>query len=356
MKLYAGIDLHGNNHCLVIIDEQDQVVYRKRQKNDWGMLRSSLEPYREQLTGLVVESTYNWYWMVDSLQEDGWRVHLANPLANRQYAGIKETNDWTDSMWLAHLLRLGILAEGYIYPKEQRAVRDLLRKRLQLVQQRTAQILSLQGWITRQTGKNIPIRKLEGWLQEEGRPQFVTDLALVPEVSLRVIHRFHEEIHQLDAHLKKKLQADPASRRLEGIWGIGEMLSRTILLETGPIQRFPSVGDYCSYCRVVPSQKWSNGKKKGKNNSKCGNPYLSWAFSQAAHYAAMFYETAKRYTEKKSRQRGKILGHRALAHKLCRATYYILRDQVEFDPTMLFGSTSGSRSENPAKSLVPNPT
>jgi transposase len=142
MKLYGGIDLHSNNSVVVLLDEEDQVVYEKRLPNDLSYLLLELGPYRERIEGLVVESTFNWYWLVDGLMEAGYRMHLANTAAIQQYGGLKYTNDRSDARWLAHLLRLGLLPEGYIYPKEERAVRDLLRKRGQLVRQKVTQILS----------------------------------------------------------------------------------------------------------------------------------------------------------------------------------------------------------------------
>jgi hypothetical protein len=63
------------------------------------------------------ESTFNWYWLVDGLMDLGYRVHLANPAAIQQYSGLKYTDDDSDALWLAEMLRLGILREGYIYPK-----------------------------------------------------------------------------------------------------------------------------------------------------------------------------------------------------------------------------------------------
>ena len=136
MKLYGGIDLHSNNSVVVLLDEEDQVVYEKRLPNDLSYLLLELGPYRERIEGLVVESTFNWYWLVDGLMEAGYRIHLANTAAIQQYGGLKYTNDRSDARWLAHLLRRGVLPEGYIYPKEERAVRDLLRKRAQLVRQK----------------------------------------------------------------------------------------------------------------------------------------------------------------------------------------------------------------------------
>jgi hypothetical protein len=155
MKLYGAIDLHSNNNVTVVIDEQDQVVYQKRLPNELGLITEQLSGYRDRLQGIVVESTYNWYWLVDGLMEHGHRVHLANTAAIQQYEGLKYTDDISDARWLAHILRLGVLPEGYIYPKEERAVRDLLRKRSQMVRQRTTNLLSIQNLITRNTGSSL---------------------------------------------------------------------------------------------------------------------------------------------------------------------------------------------------------
>ena len=158
--MYAPLDLHANNNYLVVIDEQDQVVYRRKQANELGPLLKVLETFRPQLAGIVVESTYNWYWLVDGLMEAGWRVHLANTAGSEQYAGIKHSNDWSDAQWLAHLLRLGILPEGYIYPRAERAVRDLLRERWRLVQERSWQVLSIEGIFARQRGVGLSRRQI----------------------------------------------------------------------------------------------------------------------------------------------------------------------------------------------------
>lgn len=155
MKLYAGIDLHSNNSVLCVLDEQDREVVRKRLPNDLALIRAVLAPYREQLVGVAVESTFNWYWLVDGLMEAGFSVRLVNTTRVKQYDGIKHTNDFTDAAYLAHLMRLGILPEGYIYPKELRAVRDLLRKRGQLVRERTRTLLSIQNILWRNTGERF---------------------------------------------------------------------------------------------------------------------------------------------------------------------------------------------------------
>lgn len=161
MALYCGIDLHANNSVLAVMDEQDKALFEKRLPNDLPQIIGALQPYQHELTGCVVESTYNWYWLVDGLRDAGFPVHLAHTGAVPQYAGIKYTNDESDARHLAHLLRLGILPEGHIQPKAQRALRDLLRRRLLLVRQKTLHHLSLQSLIARHTGQRLSANEIK---------------------------------------------------------------------------------------------------------------------------------------------------------------------------------------------------
>ena len=128
MKTYCGIDLHSNNNVIVVIDETDKILLERKLSNNLGVILDALSMIREPISGIAVESTYNWYWLVDGLLEAGYQVHLVNTTAVKQYDGLKYTDDKYDAFHLAHLMRLGILPTGYIYPKEERAVRDLLRK------------------------------------------------------------------------------------------------------------------------------------------------------------------------------------------------------------------------------------
>jgi len=152
MKLYCGIDLHSNNNYTVVQDEQDRVMYRKRLSNVLSVVLAELRPFQAGLEGVVVESTYNWYWLVDGLMEAGYRVHLANTGAIQQYIGLKYSDDNSDAQGLARLLRLGVLPTGYIYPKEQRPIRDLLRQRSWLVRQHTSHLLHVGNILTRNQG------------------------------------------------------------------------------------------------------------------------------------------------------------------------------------------------------------
>lgn len=337
MKLYGAIDLHSNNNVTVVIDEQDQVVYQKRLPNELGLITEQLSGYRDRLQGIVVESTYNWYWLVDGLMEHGHRVHLANTAAIQQYEGLKYTDDISDARWLAHILRLGVLPEGYIYPKEERAVRDLLRKRSQMVRQRTTNLLSIQNLITRNTGSSLNGNRIKTLgAQQVDELLANPDLALAVKANLALMNCADEQIDLLERTVRERIKLREEFSFLKTVPGIGQILALTIMLETGEIKRFPTVGDFASYCRCVGSQKLSNGKKKGQGNTKNGNKYLAWAFVEAANFAIRYSSRIKSFYQRKKAKSHGVLALKAVAHKLCRACYYIMKDRVPFDLTKAF--------------------
>lgn len=337
MKLYGGIDLHANNSVVAILDEQDHKVYQKRLRNDLTEILPQLAPYQGELEGLVVESTYNWYWLVDGLMEAGYRVHLANTTAIQQYSGLKYTDDHTDARWLAHMLRIGVLKEGYIYPKAERPVRDLLRKRSQLVRQKTANLLSIQNLVTRNTGTGLSGNRIKQLTLDEVTVLLPNaELALAVQSNLAVMQCLEEQIRQIERVVTRQVKLKPAFQPLLTVSGIGQTLGLTIMLETGEIGRFASVGHFASYCRCVASKRVSNGKRKGQGNTKNGNKYLAWAFVEAAHFAIRFNPQIRRFYQRKQAKTKEIVALKAVAHKLARACYYILRDQVPFDVNKAF--------------------
>jgi transposase len=328
---YCGIDLHGNNHWVVILDEQDRVLYSKRHANDLSRLLPVLEAHRSELCGIVVESTFNWYWLVDGLQEAGYRVLLANTAAIKQYEGLKHRGDESDAHQLAHLLRLGLLAQGYIMPKAVRAVRDLARKRMQLVQQRTTQILTIESTLSRHSGWKLSSNRIKCL-----RPADLEELQLdeMPMMGLKaniaVMQTLQGQIDSLEKVLADYCRVEPGYQLLRTVTGIGEVLATVILLETGSIERFADAGNYASYCRCVGSAYLSNGKKKGEGNTKNGNKYLAWAFVEAANFAVRSCEAARRFYQRKKAARNSIVAIKAVAHKLARACYHMLKNQEPF--------------------------
>jgi transposase len=337
--LYAGSDLHGNSNFLGIIDAQGKRVFKKKLPNELVLIRETLQPFQGELVGIAVESTYNWYWLVDGLMEEGYKVHLANSSAIQQYSGMKHLDDKHDAFWLAEMLRLGILPEGYIYPKEERPVRDLLRKRGHLVRLRTSLVVSLQNILSRNLGRKLRVNDVKS-LREDRISSFLEmseDIALAARVSKEAIDHLTRQIYKIEWAVQKKITLREGYRYLLTLPGVGKILALTIMLETGPISRFETVGDYVSYCRKVPSRWISNGKWKGSGNRKNGNKYLSWAYAEASEFARRLYPEPRAYYHRKMQKSNAAVAHSALLNKLARAGYYVIRDQVPFRPEKLFG-------------------
>src|SRR5258706_5014731 len=337
MQTYAAIDLHSNNGVLTVIDETDRVLKQRRIPNKLEEFLKELDPFRATLQGVAVESTFNWYWLVDGLQAKKFPVTLVNTSAIQQYEGLKRSDDDYDAWWLAHMMRLGILPKGYIYPRKNRAVRDLLRKRAMLVRQRTANILSVQNLEARNRGTKISSNEAKRLTDTRVTELYGNgDLALALTTTIAVIDALTEQTRLIESAVLKKARLRPEWELLTSVWGIGKILGLTIMYEAGEMSRFSSPGDFASYCRCVNAQRFSNGKKKGENNAKNGNRYLAWAFVEAAHFAVRFYPEAKRFHDRKAAKTNGVVAIKALAHKLARATFHVLRDQQAFDPKRVF--------------------
>jgi transposase len=334
---FCGIDLHSNNSVVVVSDETDKVIVSRRCPNDLSKILALLAPHRDELAGVVVESTYNWYWLVDGLMADGYDVRLANTVAMKRYDGLKHSDDETDAAHLAHLLRLGILPTGYIHPPTERALRDLARKRIQLVRDRTRHVLAVQNILARQTGGCVASNVIKRWTAGDvDALGLVADVCLAVQSNVAVIAALNLEIGRIEARLLEGAKLRPDFARLKSIPGIGEVLAIVIMLETGDVSRFAQVGNFASYARCVDSARYSNGKKKGEGNTKNGNAYLVWAFIEAANFARRFNEEARRFFDRKKARTNGVVATKALAHKLARASYHVLKTKQPFDVKRCF--------------------
>jgi transposase len=336
---YSGIDLHSNNCMVVVSDESDRICVSQRVANSMHLVLPLLEPYREDIVAVVVEATYNWYWLVDGLQAAGYRVHLANPAAIKRYEGLKRSGDEADAAYLAHLLRLGLVPQGYICPKPQRALRDLARKRMQLVRSRTQHILAVENIQARESGWRMNVKQVKQLdaYSVEAMPGLLPEVQLALQANVAVIGELGKQIDKLERCLHERVCPSAEFRLLKSVPGIGETLATTIMLETGTVARFAQVGNFSSYCRCVDSERISNGKKKGEGNVKNGNAYLAWAFIEAANFARRYCPEAKRFYERKKAKTNNIVATKALAHKLARACYHMLREQKPFEVERCFG-------------------
>ena len=355
MKIMTGIDLHSNNAVCGLMDMDGRRLLHKKVPCDLKAVLDTLAPYKERIDTIVVESTYNWYWLVDGLQDDGYKVLLANPARIQQYDGLKHTDDKSDAYFLAELQRLGILPTGYLYDRQTRPVRDLLRRRLGLVRQRTALLLSAKSLYARNTGGNLALSRLKA-LEPAAAAALYTHPCdqLIAQEQVQLIGQLGQSIEKIEKTLLAQVKKLPCYTRLKTIPGIGVILALTITLETGQARRFPSPGDFASYCRCVRTQRLSNSKSKGRNNGKCGNKYLAWAFVEAANYARRFDEPSRKFFDRKTAATNGIVATKSLACKLAKAAWHVMTDGVDYDGTRVFGgggqeSQPGTGQESPEK-------
>jgi len=338
-SVFTGIDLHSNNVMIGIVDQNGQRLKFQKLECDLQQVDQLLAPFKAHLKKVAVESTYNWYWLVDGLQRAGYPVVLANPAQIDQYSGLKHGDDKSDAFFLAELLRLDILPQGYIYDAELRPVRDLLRRRLSLVRQRSALLLSFKSLYTRTTGRDLELRAVKsmGPIQA-GKLYEHPANRLIAGIQVEHIGQLTQSIARIEKVVLKASQALPYYKQLTSLPGIGIILGMTITMEVGDISRFADAGHFASYCRTVAAQRFSNDKKKGENNRKCGNKYLAWAFVEGAQFAKRGDKQCRQWYERKAAKCGSVVATKALACKLSKAAWFTMAQNIVYEPQRMFGS------------------
>jgi transposase len=255
-----------------------------------------------------------------------------------RYVKNKNLTPKPPTFWLTNLLRLGILPTGYIYPKEERPTRDLLRKRLPLVRHRTSHVLCVKNILARNLGLRMKSEDVKKITDAEVKRFFPgREMQTIVLASIGLIRHLEDQISTIEIIITKKLKVRKEFARLMTVPGIGTILTLTIMLEVGDIRRFPTVGDYSSHCRCMKSIRTSAGKVIGYGNRRNGNRYLSWAYVEAVQAARRFHETVWSYYEKKMAKTNRIVAIKALSHKLTRVSSYVMRDRVNYNPARLFG-------------------
>jgi transposase len=332
------MDLHSNNVVIGIMDMDGKRVASRKVPCELKEVVKFLTPYKRRLETVAVESTYNWYWLVDGLRALKYPVVLANPAAMEQYSGIKCADDTNDAFFIAELLRLKILPTGHIYDPELRPVRDLLRRRVTLVHQRTALMLSFKSLYARTTGQEMALSTLKGLEIEEAQALYEHPAnQLIAGLQVKQIEHLSESIGKIEKAVLGSARELPFYSKLLTLPGVGKILGMTITMEVGEIKRFVEPGHFASYCRAVEAKCLSNGKKKGENNSKCGNKYLAWAFVEAANFARRYDEQCRKWFDKKAARTSNIIATKALACKLAKAAWYLMAERTEYDPARMFG-------------------
>jgi len=205
------------------------------------------------------------------------------------------------------------------------------------VRSRTQHVLAVENILARSLGSRLSagaIKQLDA--ADASTLGLSPDVTLAAQANLAVITTLNQEIGKLEARLLESVKLRPEYVHLLSIPGIGKVLATVIMLETGDITRFAQVGNFASYARCVSSIRVSNGKKKGEGNTKNGNAYLVWAFVEAANFARRYSEEARSVFDKKKAKTNSIVATKALAHKLARASYHMLKEGQAFDVKRCF--------------------
>jgi len=328
----CGVDLHGRNLYLCVLDPDREIVLHRRVDCDEEKLLRALAPYREDLV-IGVECMFKWYWLADLCDEHGIPFVLGHALEMKAVHGRKSGNDKLDAERIARLLGSGMFPVAYVYPKEMRSTRDVMRRRSYLVNQRSSLITHIQ--VTNQQYNLPEMGKISRADQREGIEMRFEDPAVRAsvEADMSVIDILDVVIARLERTIIKAARGHDhhAFALLKSVHGIGDIIGLTLLYEIHDICRFDSLGGFLSYCRLIRCEKTSDGKKKGTGGRKQGNHHLKWAFSEAAALFLRANPEGQKLHSRLVKKHGKAKALGILAAKLARSVYYMLHRNTPFD-------------------------
>ena len=332
-KNYCGIDLHAKTMYLCVIDQQGKVLLHRNIKTDREVFLKAVEKYRDDLI-VSVECTFTWYWIADLCNEKGITFVLGHALYMKSIHGRKAKNDRIDAYKIAMLTRGGMFPVAYVYPPKMRSTRDLLRRRMHFSRKRAELLTHIQN-----TAYQYNLPDIENNVcrksQREGVAQLFPDKSVQKSIQLDLdLLDFYDSILPMlekeISTIAKEHDAD-SYFRIRSILGIGRILGLATLYEIHDIKRFPKVQNFASYCRLVKPAKESAGKKQGSSGGKIGNVHLKWAFSEAVVLFLRRNDNAKIYRARLEKKHGKAKSLTIMAHKMARATYYILTRKTVFN-------------------------
>jgi len=339
-RYYCGIDLHGRSIHACVLDQAGKTLAHRKIPTEPADLLQLLKPYRKDV-GVAVECMFCWYWVADLCDDQGIPFVLGHAYYMKAIHGGKSKNDRSDSYKIAALLRGGNLPLAYVYPSEMRATRDLLRRRMRFVRRRAGLYSHIHNTITQY---NLPPYedRLHRVSNRDGLLEHFEDedLQMSVAANMALLDTYDETIGELELFLESRAKIHDASTfyLLRTIPGIGKILALTILYEIHEISRFPSVGNFISYARLVVGIHVSDGKKKRSGGRKMGNAYLKWAFSEAALLFLRGNTEGQKYFRRLERKHPKRKAMAILAVKLARATYFTLRRREPFDADRFLGA------------------
>ena len=332
-KYYCGIDLHARLLYVCILDEHGNKLVHQKIKADPHQLHKLLKPYIGQVV-VGVECMHCWYWVSDFCREINVEFILGHALYMKAIHGGKAKNDKIDSYKIASLMRGGNFPLAYNYPAETRATRDLLRRRTYVMRHGS----ELKAHVVNTDSQyNLPAQSLnlKNVSARDGLRDYYDDPVVQRMIALdmNILDCYIRELKHVESFIEGKAKEHYGAllNIVRTFPGIGQILALTILYEIGDINRFPSVQQFASYSRLVKCKAESAGKTYGTSGNKIGNGYLKWAFSEAAVLYLRGNDNAKRYLAKLQKRMSKGKALSALAHKIGRCVYFMLRDRQVFD-------------------------
>jgi transposase len=337
-QYYCGIDLHARSMYVCILDQSGAIVVHRNLKASPEPFLDVIAPYRSGLA-VAVECMFTWYWLADVCAREKIPFVLGHALYMKAIHGGKAKNDKIDAHKIAALLRGGMIPEAYVYPQPMRSTRDLLRRRMHLMRQRSERLAHIQN--TNHQYNLPPIgKKIAYKTNREGVAERFADPGArqIVRLDLELIGEYDRLLSGLELQIVKQAKQHDAQafHRLRSVPGIGKILALVILYEIHTIGRFPRVQDFVSYARLVKPKQESAGKVSGSSGAKIGNPNLKWAFSEAAVLFLKNNPKGQAFVARLEHRHGKGKALSILAHKLARAVYAMLRRQEAFDVNRFF--------------------
>jgi len=333
-RFYCGVDLHARSLFTHVLDHKGRTVFEQDLPADPEAFLKAIRPYRKDLV-VGCECMFAWYWLADLCDDQGIPFALGHALAMRHIHQGKSKSDKIDAGKLAAMLRGGLFPLAYAYPKAKRQTRDLLRRRSFFVRQRSQLIAHV---VNTNSQFNLPplTKKLT---YAANRSEAIADrfpdpsTRLMVESDLALIDDYDRQIARLELHLTRTAKVDdPVTFGfLRTVPGIGPILGLILLYEIDAIARFPEVGNFLSYSRLVRCEHSSAGKVTGSGRKKVGNAHLKWAFSEAACLMIRAVPAVKGWMQRQETKRGKRKALSVLEAKLGRAVYHLWRKQQAFD-------------------------
>jgi len=341
-KYYCGIDLHARVMYVCILDSAGNVVFHKNMAAGPEPLLRAIAPYRDDIV-IGVECIFTWYWLADLCARENITFALGHALYMKAIHGGKAKSDKIDSFKIATILRGGNFPVAYVYPREMRATRDLLRRRCHFARKRAALLAHIH-----MTASQYNLPPIEGRLSYKANRASVIEHFPDPQVQksiaadLSVIDHYDELLNDLELHLVRSAKIHDADtfHRLQSVPGIGKILGLVILYEIHDIDRFPTVQDFLSYARLVKCAHESAGKRKGYGGAKMGSVYLKWAFSEAATLFLRNNGLGQAFLARLEQKYGHSKARTVLAHKLGRAVYFMLSRHAAFNLRKFVGQAT----------------